>query len=49
MSDLACNIIDLEFVNAPGAAPAGEDIAPSGFNSATEGRYKAQPGYDDAA
>jgi hypothetical protein len=49
MSDLTGNIIDLEIVDPFSATLAGQDIGPSGFNSAAEGRYKAQPGYDDAA
>ena len=49
MSDLARNIIDLEFIDAFGATLSSQNIGPSGFNSAAEGRYKAQPGYDDTA
>jgi hypothetical protein len=48
MSDLTGDIINLEFVDALGATLAGQNVGPSGFNSAAEGRYKAQPGYDNA-
>src|SRR5690554_222838 len=48
MSDLTGDIVHLELVNAPGTTFAGQNIGPSGFNSATEGRYKPHPGDDNA-
>jgi hypothetical protein len=48
MSDLAGNVVDLEVVDLFGTTLAGQDIGPSGFNSAPDGRNKAHPGDDDA-
>tara|TARA_R110002124_G_scaffold10096_8_gene50905 strand:- start:7456 stop:7923 length:468 start_codon:yes stop_codon:yes gene_type:complete len=48
MSDLAGDIVNLEFVDAPGTTLTGQDIGPGGFNSATEGCNQTHPGDDNA-
>ena len=38
VGDLAGDVVDLEIVDALGAALAGEDVGPGGFDAAAEGR-----------
>ena len=47
--DLAGDIVDLEIVDALGAALAGEDVGPGGLDAAAEGADRPHPGDDDAA
>ena len=49
MGDLAGDIVDLEIVDAPGAALAGEDVGPGGFYAAPEGADRPHSRNDDAA
>jgi hypothetical protein len=49
MGDLAGDIINLEVVDAPGAALTGKDVRPSGFYATAQGADDTHSGDDDTA
>jgi hypothetical protein len=49
MSNLAGDIVDLEFVDTLGSTLACKNIGPRGLHSATKGRDKPHSGDDDSA